>query len=550
MPTKTRPAIPPRGPTSIDSSQRWRSGRFALAVGLTLGCSPPPGCDRCDTLVVAATGEPSTLVPPLVSETVGRDISDLVFERLAVLRTGAASVDTTGFEPGLAARWQRIDSLTWRFTLRRDAAWSDGRPVTTDDVVFSFASAVDTALGAPAAGALGSAVVTADGTGHVVIRFPAPFPEQLFDATSHVRIIPKHVFDPLPRSAWDADTGVGRLVGSGPYRVAEWRRGQSLTLERTGGTSPFRRIVWRFADEQDAALNLVLSGAADIIETATGPDARQRARNQPTVTLIPYPAAVYGFLNFRHASHAGIVHPVLGDRAVRQALAHAIDRPSLIRALVGSDAAVPPGPMSRALWIWSDSIPTLPFSLARAGELLDSAGWRVGPDRIRSKAGRRLAVEILVPSSSLVRKGLAEGIQQMWKQIGVTATIAAVDFPIFQARSGSGQFDVLIGAWLDEPSPRGLADQWTRAGFGILNQGRYLNPVFDSLLAAAMAAPTPTAARPIWNRAIGILNDDAAAVFLYNPTNVAVASRQLRDVTIDPFSWLHDVRRWRKVPPG
>ena len=534
--------------TCNDSIQRLcRTGTW---VGLVLlaGCSKTADCDRCDTLVVSATGEPATLVPPLIAETVGRDISDLVFERLAVLRTGAAPVDTGAFEPGLAERWQRVDSAAWRFTLRRGAVWADGTPVIADDVVFSFAASVDTALGAPAAGALGSATVTADGTNQVVIRFPTASPEQLFDATYHVRIIPKHLWDSIPRSRWAADTGVGRLIGSGAYRIAEWRRGQSLTLERQGGSSPFRRIVWRFAKDQDGALNLVLSGEADIVETAPGPDARARAGRQNSVALIPYPAATYGFLNFRLANHAGVPHPVLADRAVRQALARAIDRPTLVSALVGSDAAVPPGPMSRALWIWNDSIPTPPFDIHQAGRLLDDAGWRLGPDQIRARNGRRLSVEILIPSTSTVRKNLAEGIQQMWKQIGVAATIAAVDFPIFQERSESGQFDALIGAWLDEPSPRGLADQWTRPGFAILNQGRYFNPVFDSLVATAIGAPTPAIARQRWSSAIGLLNDDAVAVFLYTPTNVAVASRQLKDVTIDPFSWLHDVGRWHKTP--
>ena len=198
-----------------DSIQRFRRTGTWAGLLLLAGCSKTADCDQCDTLVVSATGEPATLVPPLVAETVGRDISDLVFERLAVLRTGAAPVDTSAFEPGLAERWQRVDSAGWRFTLRPGAVWSDGTPVTAGDVVFSFAAAVDTALGAPAAGALGGVTVTADGTNQVVIRFPTRSPEQLFDATYHVRIIPKHRWDSIPRSQWAADTGVGRLIGSG-----------------------------------------------------------------------------------------------------------------------------------------------------------------------------------------------------------------------------------------------------------------------------------------------------------------------------------------------
>jgi peptide/nickel transport system substrate-binding protein len=125
---------------------RARAGAGAILAALTaFGCRPGTSCSRCDTLVVAATGEPAVLVPPLVQETVGRDIGDFVFERLAVLAPGASPVDPAGFRPGLAARWSRIDSVTWRFELRPGAAWHDGRPVTPEDVRFSFAAYADTA---------------------------------------------------------------------------------------------------------------------------------------------------------------------------------------------------------------------------------------------------------------------------------------------------------------------------------------------------------------------------------------------------------------------
>ncbi|HEX2636997.1 MAG TPA: ABC transporter substrate-binding protein, partial [Gemmatimonadales bacterium] len=77
-------------------------------------------------------------MPPLAVETVARDIGDQVYERLADLAPGAAPIDTTAYRPALAARWERLDSLTWRFHLRRGARWHDGVPVTARDVLFAF----------------------------------------------------------------------------------------------------------------------------------------------------------------------------------------------------------------------------------------------------------------------------------------------------------------------------------------------------------------------------------------------------------------------------
>jgi ABC-type transport system substrate-binding protein len=129
--------------------------------------------------------------------------------------------------------------------------------------------------------------------------------------------------------------------------------------------------------------------------------------------------------------------------------------------------------------------------------------------------------------------------------VGVPATVTVVDFPIFQERLAKGRFDSYIGAYLDEPSPRGLADQWTRAGWGVLNYGHYANTVFDSLFAAASREPDPARARKRWSEAMDTLNADAPAIFLYAPANAAVVHRRLEGVELDPYSWISGLSEWK-----
>ena len=119
--------------------------------------------------------------------------------------------------------------------------------------------------------------------------------------------------------------------------------------------------------------------------------------------------------------------------------------------------------MSRLLWIWSDSIQVLPYDTAAARVALEGAGWR--PRRgelVRRRGAQRLAFDIMVPSTSASRRQLAVQLQEAWRRLGAEVTVTAVDFPVFQERLGQGRFDSYIGAWLDEPTPRGLADQWSR----------------------------------------------------------------------------------------
>jgi len=537
--------------------ERW--GKWVWVVALAALCWAAVGCggrdrscDGCGTLVIAATGEPSSLFPPLVFETVGRDISDQIYERLAYLEPGQAPIDTAAYRPGLAVRWERRDSLTWRFYLRPGAVWQDGVPMTAEDVRFSFAAFADPVLDALARttieGRLAAFVV--DST-TVDVRFAEPSPEQLYDATYHVRIIPRHIWQDVPVESWPTDTMLARIIGSGPYRLAEWRRPEFLILESWPNASRapgIPRVVWRFGEDPLAVVNLALSHEADLLEAAGGPAQVAQLAEDPAVRLESYPSAVYGFLGFRVLDSAGRPHPVLGDREVRRALTMGLDRSGIARSVFGPETFVPPGPMSRLLWIWDDSSAQVHFDTLAAGLMLEARGWVRGSDGIRVRNRRTLAFEVLVPSTSRTRRQLAEAAQAMWRGLGVDVTIAAVDFPVFQERLGSGRFDSYIGAWLDEPSPRGISDQWTRAGWGVLNYGRYANPVFDSLVGRASREPEVEAARMLWRDAIRILNADAPAVFLYNPTNVAAVHRRLRGVRLDPYSWLGYLGEWSVDP--
>jgi ABC-type transport system substrate-binding protein len=292
--------------------------------------------------------------------------------------------------------------------------------------------------------------------------------------------------------------------------------------------------VWRFAPDPDAALNLLLGHEADLMEAVGGPDRAQRVASDTSLRILTYPAGIYGFLAFRMADAAGRPHPVLGDRELRRALTQALDRPTMAKALFGPGVKVPPGPMSQLLWIWNDSIRVLPFDVTAAREAV-----------ARVQARRPLRpIDILVPSTSSTRRQLAQVIQEAWRKVGVNATVTTVEFPVFQERLAKGRFDSYIGAYLDEPSPRSLEQQWSKAGWGALNFGRYSNPAFDSLLAGASREQDVVVARRRWREAMDTLNADAPAIFLYSLANTAAVQGRLRDVKLDPYSWISGLRDW------
>jgi peptide/nickel transport system substrate-binding protein len=336
--------------------------------------------------------------------------------------------------------------------------------------------------------------------------------------------------------------------------VASWVRGQALTLvaDSTGGLrTKIARVVWRFGTDMEAALNLVLSGEADLLEVVGTPERVARVEADSLLRAIRYPAAAYGFVGYRVMAACTAARPCgpTGDRAVRRALNMAVDRQTIARAILGEGTRAPPGPMSQLLWIWDDSVATLPYDTVAAGRALDAAGWRRGPDGMRRRGSTPLAFDLLVPATSVGRKRLAEVLQETWRLAGARVTVTAVDFPVFQQRLGEGRFDAYIGAWLDEPSPRGIDEQWTAAGVGGQNFGGYTSPAFDAAFARAAEATSVPAARTLWREALDTLNADAPALFLYAPANVAAASRRITGFAIDPYSWLSGLTEWSLTRP-
>ena len=170
--------------------------------------------------VIIMGQEPATPIPTMLNGSANIAVSDLIFLRLARPGVGLSTTDERAFEPQLARSWSRRDSLTVVFELDPRARWHDGVAVTAADVVFSFARMRDSTVDAQRALLLRHvASVTAEGEQRVVIRFRRAYPEQFYDASYHVQLLPAHLVDSIPPGPRFANSEfVKRPVGNGPYR--------------------------------------------------------------------------------------------------------------------------------------------------------------------------------------------------------------------------------------------------------------------------------------------------------------------------------------------
>ena len=192
-----------------------------------VACAQESTCqgERCNIAVIASPADADVLLPPVTMQNVGVAVSDLIFLKLADIGPSLNTVGDEGFLPRLAMSWEFEDPTTIVFTINPEARWEDGVRVSAADVVFTFDVYRDTIVGAPAAAQLETiASVAARDTNTVAFTFVRPYPEQFFDATHHMRIIPEHILGNVPREELGAHEFGMQPVGDGPYRLETWRR--------------------------------------------------------------------------------------------------------------------------------------------------------------------------------------------------------------------------------------------------------------------------------------------------------------------------------------
>lgn len=531
---------------------------FAVVAVLLVGCSPAAGgCkgEYCGTLVIAAPGEPTALLPSVTDEALDRDIFDQLFLKLADVGSEVNTVGDSGFAPQLAARWEWPTPLTLVFHLDPRARWHDGTPVTAADVAFTYHVYTDSAIDSPYRSNLHHVVsVTAGDSGTVTFTFDRRYPEMFFDAVYHMRILPVHLLGTLSATQWH-DAPFGRLpIGDGPYRFVRWTPGQSVELMADStfflGRPHLRRLIWRFTPDLTVAVTQVVAGEADAIQVLVTPANIERATKAGQLTLYPYPGSVYTLLafNLRANKDRAHPHPVLGDPDVRQALVLATDRARMAQSVFAGHATVPPGPLAQ-MWrvLWSADLPVPPYDTAAAVQLLEHAGWHRGADSVRSRNGVRLSFHVAVPSTSGTRKQYAQLIQEELRLVGVDVVIDEMEAATMQDRQRSGAYDAAIESWNVDPSPTSsIPEAWRRGGAS--NFGGYSNPDFDRQVDQAMSATTAADAGAAWHDALRTLAHDAPGIMLYALDNVAAIDKRVTNVTLRPDYWGASLREWRIAP--
>jgi peptide/nickel transport system substrate-binding protein len=525
---------------------------LAVACSERRGDEKPP--ETGGTLVIVTTLDPGTLFPPYMVTAPAKQIAEQIYDYLADVGTNFDARDEKSYRRELARSWQwSSDSLRIAFQLDPSARWHDGRKVTAGDVRFTFSLNKNPGVASRNQSSLGNIdSVTVQDSLTPVFWFHRRQPSQFLDAAAQLLILPAHQLEKIPPAR--LQERAPPPVGSGRFRLRRWEKG--ATVEIVADTGNYRgraildRVIWSATPDANAAFARLMGGDADLLDGLRPENVQQLVRRK-TLHAITLPGVAYGFLRFnlRDPADTARPHPLFGDRNLRRALTMSLDRNAMVRSVFDTLARVPVGPTVRAYPTTDTLLMQLPFDSVRAGRLLDSLGWARGTNGARAKRGRLLSFNVLVSSSSQNRQRMAVLLQEQLRKIGVVVNIERIETAAQTARLEKGDFDASIEAWTMGASPDGTRDTWTTSGIGKsgVNYGFFSNPRFDALLDSALVSDLP-GARKRFTAAYEVINDDAPAIWLYEPRSVLGIHQRFMTTGMRADSWWFSLADWYVAP--
>jgi len=508
---------------------------------------------RGGTAVLVELGDMEKPMPLVAQAAFDGDLVDVLYMGLtrSAWRGGRLVYLTSNDNPmALAYHWEYVgaDSAAIRYRMRHGLHWSDGAPISAEDVAWTYRMLADTQVASARqedVAPIDSVVAENDST--VTFHFRRRYPGMLF--ASSIPIAPKHVYEAAGPGGIRthpslADPARG-LVVSGPFKVGAWRRGESITLVPNPTFTPrpyLDRVVIRIIPEPTTRLVELRNGTAHFVRGISFDQVPQiRAADPGRHWRIEREEKRF----WEYLAYNPSAHPAFADPRVRRALGMALDVPGIIRALQMEEFAAPAGgpypPILRGVYDPARMRP-LAFDSAGAKRLLDESGWTdADGDGVREKDGKPLRFTLLTNAGNARRADVVQIVQQQWKRIGVDARLKQEETTTFLNDVPAKKYEAALGSWQVALSPD-MSILFRKDS--PLNVVGYEDAETERMMDRALAEPTEERADPLWRGAAERIVQEQPYTWLYFYDQLTAVADRLRGVRVDSYGAYQNLWEW------
>jgi peptide/nickel transport system substrate-binding protein len=472
---------------------------------------------------------------------VSTEIQELVFNGLYRLTI------VQDIEPDLADGMPQpsADYKELTVKIRKDIKFTDGHPLTADDVVFSF----NIPLSKDYVGLRKSTfeklekIEKIDDT-TVKFTFKEPF-AGYFGMLTYI-IVPQHVLKDVPikelknwLSKWE------QPIGSGPYKLVEWKKGQYLSFVRNEnffkGKPSIEKVTIKVIPSSNVAMAQLQTGEINVNivsgeNIAVVKDFAQKSgkiKLQESIPTVSYTAIAWNN-----------IHPLFKDKSVRQAMTTAIDRKGILDNVLEGQGMIINSQTPPTFWNYNDKVPKFDYNEAKAKQMLAEAGWKAGSDGVLVKDGQRFEFELLVSQASVERQKIATVIQQNLKKVGIIATPRVMESTAWQQAVREEKYAATVYGWNrnGDPNPK---DTWysTSNCLGCNNHASYNNPEVDKLIDEDLRTTDFNKRKEILAKIDALIAEDQGYSFLYSTTATMAYPVNLEGMNPKKYN-LKDIEKW------
>jgi peptide/nickel transport system substrate-binding protein len=493
---------------------------------------------------MAQAWEPRSLNPLLHIDYNAYELDNLVYSMLLEQdETGRLVPDLATNVPSLSNGQISANGRRIVYRLRRDVRWQDGRPLTSRDVVFTYGAIMNprTAVPSRAAYDIIERIETPDRYTVVVLlkRSFSSFLNFFLAPGQGYPVLPAHLLDRY--ASLDAIPFNALPVGSGPYRVVRWRRGDQLELEANRtyfrGAPRIAHLVIRYVPNGATIVNQLRTGEADAYFMAD-PAELDAVLNSARFRVRSHPIGGVQSIFFNTQGGA------LRDRRVRQALALSLDIPYIARAVGRGWYSARRAQRGRFYWAFDPKVSDSRYDPQGADRLFESAGWLRGPGGIRTKDRKPLALEFAYRAGAPTDATIAALVQQQAGRRGVTIELRTyrIEQLVAPASSGGplygGAFEMaLLYGGFPDPDVSTVFGCAAAAPRGY-NFARYCDPGLDAVLREASSTFDLGARLAAYSTAQRILARDVPTIPLWQDQEIDIVPARLRGLSpsiISPF---------------